>query len=68
MAGDRLGCMNISPEGIILRDEVVFKECLEAKIPVVMVLSGGYQKTNAPVIAQSIENLNQKFGLLSKFK
>ena len=67
MAGDRLGRMNISPEGIILRDEVVFKECLEAKIPVVMVLSGGYQKTNAPVIAQSIENLNQKFGLLSKF-
>jgi hypothetical protein len=28
-----------------------------------MVLSGGYQKTNAPTIAESIENLVHKFGL-----
>ena len=28
--------------------------CLEKKVPVVMVLSGGYQKTNAKIIADSI--------------
>ena len=58
MAGDQLGRLNISPQGIILRDETVFEECFKAKVPIVMVLSGGYQKTNAPVIADSIQNLN----------
>lgn len=31
------------------------------KIPIVMVLSGGYQMENAPVIADSIENIVNKF-------
>ena len=34
------------------------------KVPIVMVLSGGYQMKNAPVIADSIENLVNKFDLL----
>jgi hypothetical protein len=29
-----------------------------------MVLSGGYQQTNAPTIASSIDNLISKFNLL----
>jgi len=41
----------------------VFKESLDAHVPVVMVLSGGYQLTNAPVIADSIKNLVEKFKL-----
>ena len=64
MEEDPLGALNISPQGIIKRDEVVFRHCYERnKVPVVMVLSGGYLKENAPVIANSIRNLQQVFGL-----
>lgn len=35
--------------------------CIKNNIPVVMVLSGGYQKVNAKVIANSIKNLYEKF-------
>ena len=60
--GDPLGACSISPEGIIRRDEKMIGMCLSRKIPVVMVLSGGYQKSNAKNIADSIENLVKKFG------
>jgi histone deacetylase 11 len=42
MHGDPLGRLNISPQGIVMRDEAVFQECFDAKVPIVMVLSGGY--------------------------
>jgi len=64
MKHDPLGQMNISPEGIIKRDELIFEYCLSTyKVPVVMILSGGYQLTNAPTIAESIENIIIKFKL-----
>ena len=63
MAGDPLGQLNISPQGVIKRDEVIFRMALENKIPIVMVLSGGYQKTNAPNIAESIDNIITVFNL-----
>lgn len=64
MINDPLGGMSISAEGIIKRDEIVFEFALEKyKIPIAMVLSGGYQLANAPVIADSIQNLMNKFGL-----
>ena len=36
--------------------------CTRRKVPMVMILSGGYQKINAEIIADSIENLLKKFG------
>jgi histone deacetylase 11 len=63
MKGDPLGRLNISPEGVIKRDETVFRIAFDKRVPIVMVLSGGYQKTNAPTIAESIENLVHKFDL-----
>lgn len=41
---------------------------VEEKIPIVMLLSGGYQKMNASVIAESMINLNKKFSLLPKLE
>jgi hypothetical protein len=35
--------------------------CLKNNVPICMVLSGGYQKINAKVIADSIKNLYDKF-------
>jgi hypothetical protein len=34
---------------------------LKYSIPIAMVLSGGYQKINAEIIANSIKNLYSKF-------
>lgn len=63
MVNDPLGNLNVSAEGIISRDELMFRKCLEAKIPIVMLMSGGYQKNNGPTIGASIENLFAKFQL-----
>eukprot|EP00898_Chlorokybus_atmophyticus_P005493 jgi/Chlat1/5945/Chrsp4S06269 len=63
LAGDPLGRLGVSPAGVIARDEAVFRFARrghDAPVPVVMVTSGGYQKTNAAVIAQSIKNLVDK--------
>ena len=43
------------------RDEAIFRICMNQKIPVMMILSGGYQQVNAEVIANSIQNLYEKF-------
>lgn len=64
LEGDPLGAMSVSREGVIKRDEMVFEYALANKIPVAMLFGGGYQPSNAGVIADSIENLDKKFGLL----
>lgn len=58
--GDPLGAMNLSPQCIISRDEVVFKLAKAKGVPICMLTSGGYQKNNALLIAKSIENLHFK--------
>lgn len=62
LEGDPLGGLKISAEGVISRDETVFKLCTSRHIPIVMVLSGGYQKINADIISRSINNLYSKLG------
>ena len=62
---DPLGRCHISPEGIIQRDSIVFEKCLQQGIPVTMLMSGGYQQSNAEIIADSISALIQKFDLLN---
>eukprot|EP00271_Cylindrocystis_brebissonii_P023125 TRINITY_DN9381_c0_g1_i3.p2 TRINITY_DN9381_c0_g1~~TRINITY_DN9381_c0_g1_i3.p2 ORF type:complete len:125 (-),score=28.41 TRINITY_DN9381_c0_g1_i3:178-552(-) len=58
LEGDPLGRLKVSAEGVAQRDEMVFAYAREAKIPILMLTSGGYQKNNAKVIADSIANLN----------
>ncbi|KAK9273685.1 hypothetical protein L1049_018495 [Liquidambar formosana] len=58
--GDPLGRLKISPEGIAMRDEKVFKFARDNCIPIVMLTSGGYMKSSARVIADSIKNLSMK--------
>lgn len=43
-----------------MRDEIVFKIGKEKNVPVVMLTSGGYQRNNASIIADSIKNLFEK--------
>lgn len=44
----------------------MFRHALSHKIPILMVTSGGYQKKNAITIAESLKNLDEKFGLFSE--
>lgn len=66
LQNDPLGQLTFSRAALIARDEIVFRLALKASppIPIMMVLSGGYQKNNAELIASSIENLNAKFNLV----
>ncbi|XP_055661760.1 histone deacetylase 11 isoform X3 [Falco peregrinus] len=63
--GDPLGGLAVSPQGIVKRDEVVFKAARSRRIPILMVTSGGYQKRTARIIADSILNLHN-LGLIDK--
>ena len=62
LASDPLGCLSLSRETVVRRDEQVIRMCCNKKIPVVMLLSGGYQQVNAELIADSLENLYRKMG------
>ena len=57
---DPLGGLWISEQGIIKRDEIVFSAALDNKIPILMLLSGGYHKKSGDIIGKSILNLEQK--------
>ncbi|CAG9464444.1 unnamed protein product [Pedinophyceae sp. YPF-701] len=63
--GDPLGVLKVSPEGVVRRDEMVFRAALDAKVPIALCTSGGYASNSWHVIAQSFENLHNKFGLLT---
>lgn len=58
--GDPLGRLRISPDGVTVRDEKVFRFARDKHIPLVMLTSGGYMKSSARVIADSIINLSTK--------
>ncbi|XP_031489298.1 histone deacetylase 2 [Nymphaea colorata] len=58
--GDPLGRLKVSPQGVIARDEKVFQFARQRNIPLLMLTSGGYMKSSARVIADSIKNLSMK--------
>lgn len=64
LAGDPLGLLRVTEEGVLRRDEAVFAAAMEHRVPIVMLLSGGYTKDSTPCIARSIENLAARFGLV----
>ncbi|XP_013407762.1 histone deacetylase 11-like isoform X1 [Lingula anatina] len=55
--GDPLGMLSISAQGIIERDQIVFQKVRTRSIPIMMVTSGGYQRSTARIIADSLLNL-----------
>ncbi|KAF0691772.1 Aste57867_17043 [Aphanomyces stellatus] len=69
LAGDPLGNMQLSPAAVCARDRLVFDMAFrylpEKRVPIAMVLSGGYQECNAPCIVDSIVALDRTFHLLS---
>lgn len=61
---DTLGGLSLSEEAIVQRDEEVFRLCRDQSIPVAMVLSGGYSRASAAIVANSLSNLHGK-GLIN---
>lgn len=56
-ASDPIGRLSVSKEGVISRDQSVFGLAQDNQIPIVMLLSGGYTKESAGIIADSIEKI-----------
>lgn len=65
---DPLGSLSITANGILVRDEVVLEQCLERKIPILMVLSGGYTRDSASLIASSISYSFKKLNMKSRLQ
>ncbi|KAG2440273.1 hypothetical protein HXX76_004385 [Chlamydomonas incerta] len=64
LAGDPLGRLGVSAAGVVERDELVWRWCRDvARAPIAMLLSGGYARDSAAVIAASLANLFAKFDL-----
>ncbi|KAK9862275.1 hypothetical protein WJX84_002348 [Apatococcus fuscideae] len=61
--GDPLGRCCISPTGIAERDQMVWMKAISARVPICMVLSGGYASRSAAVVTDSIEQLFKIFSL-----
>uniref|UniRef100_A0A0K0CVS2 Hist_deacetyl domain-containing protein n=1 Tax=Angiostrongylus cantonensis TaxID=6313 RepID=A0A0K0CVS2_ANGCA len=57
---DPLGCLSLSQECIIRRDELVFDLCRQNETPIAMLTSGGYLMESANTIACSVRNLHEK--------
>jgi histone deacetylase 11 len=54
---DPLGGLGVTSTGLIHRDAYVFKQARSRRIPILMVLSGGYHADSAGIISSSIHHL-----------
>lgn len=61
--GDPLGRLCVSEAGVVERDRLVWAAAAQHKVPILMLLSGGYTRASTPVIARSIQALFEQFGL-----
>ncbi|KAL4452011.1 hypothetical protein ABPG75_007673 [Micractinium tetrahymenae] len=61
--GDPLGRLRVSEAGVVERDRLVWAAAAQHRVPVLMLLSGGYTRASTPVIARSIQALFEQFGL-----
>jgi len=61
---DPMGGLNVSEQGISKRDEIVFRTAKNNKIPILMLLSGGYHKKSGDIVGRSIVSLINK-GILN---
>ncbi|MGQ9649795.1 MAG: histone deacetylase family protein [Phycisphaerae bacterium] len=62
LAGDRLARLRLTPEGIIERDRLVFDETVRRKVPIVMVLGGGYSPQAWRIQYRSIRRVIERHG------
>lgn len=57
LRGDPLANLNLSPQGIVKRDQMIIEACRSHHTPVVMTLSGGYSENAWQSQYQSVRNI-----------
>lgn len=60
---DRLGRLALSKEGLAARDKLIFNTCLQADLPIAIVMSGGYAHNIADTAAIHKETVRQAANL-----
>ena len=61
---DPLGKMKITAQGIMGRDAFVWTQAFAHKIPILMVLSGGYSAESAQIVGTSVKKIIKQFKLI----
>lgn len=56
-AGDRLGRLGLSIDGLQRRDQFVFDRCREARVPVAVAMSGGYAPDLDDIVAIHLNSI-----------
>jgi len=57
IAGDRIGRLGLSEDGVLRRDRIVLEELSRRRIPTAMVTSGGYTEASHRMIARTVQFL-----------
>jgi len=62
LAGDPIGGLAVSPEGVVKRDRLVLAPLAERQIPTVIVTSGGYTRRSHELVAELAVALVERLG------
>lgn len=65
LAGDRLGRLRLTREGLRQRDRMVLGRCLETQVPAVVVLGGGYAAETDETVSAHADTIRTAARLLS---
>jgi len=66
--GDRLGRLKLTPTGMQMRDQRVFDWCLSRRIPVVLLMAGGYGVRIEETVALQCETFRIALDCWRKFQ
>lgn len=66
LAGDPLASLKMTPAGIVSRDAMIVRHCVDRNVPVVLTLSGGYSPDAWKAQYESIKNLIETYSLASE--
>jgi histone deacetylase 11 len=55
--GDPLGCLDVSPDGVVRRDRLVIDALRKTSVPTVVLASGGYSKLSHSLIARTAAHI-----------
>lgn len=61
--GDPLAHLRLTPQGVVERDRMVVDEAVRRKVPIVMVLGGGYSQDAWRVQYDSIRRMIERYGI-----
>ncbi len=67
-ADDRLGRLSLSKAGLVQRDRLVFEVCLNARLPIAVVMSGGYGRQIHDTVEIHFNTVKLALELFARFE